>query len=59
MVPNSCEESFQADVRIFKKVSMKTTTSKRVPEHVRALLTAGVYIVLVMTLTYISWFASR
>ena len=38
---------------------MKTTTSKRVPENVRALLTAGGYIVLVMTLTYISWFAGH
>jgi hypothetical protein len=38
---------------------MKTTTSRRVPEHVRALLTAGAYIVLVMALTYISWFAGR
>jgi hypothetical protein len=38
---------------------MKTTHSKRVPEHVRALITAGGYIVLVMTLTYISWFAGH
>jgi len=38
---------------------MNTTTSKRLPEHVRALLTAGGYIVLVMTLTYVSWFAGH
>jgi hypothetical protein len=38
---------------------MKTTTSRRLPEHIRALITAGGYIVLVLALTYISWFAGR
>jgi len=38
---------------------MKTTTSKRLPENVRAGLTAAAYISLVMTLTYLGWFAGH
>ena len=54
---DSCEESFSRRTNEQLKKRMKTTTSKMLSENVRAVLTAVAFISLVMTLSYLGWFA--